>query len=253
MGMNPAHLAKLRTLSLDLLQMSLDLVGIVDQTGISDGANALISLARRDWWGAALSAVSAFPLVGDLAKVGKLGKYQKALREAVELAKQSVDVYKEIAPYLVKIRHVLDKIPAGENIEFISWAKRYLDDFFKVTTDAKKGITHMTEVLFRSKSLDVARNDALRALEHFIGPVPATRKVELGRLEKSALHGKEIGISYSNKAGDWGIIRLDYDPLKGPHYNVTVTMRGGVTKKFAYCFPGNEELIKALAKRRNPR
>ena len=46
--------ASLATTVADLTQMTLDIVGIFDQTGISDGANAMISIGRGDWVGAGL-------------------------------------------------------------------------------------------------------------------------------------------------------------------------------------------------------
>ena len=64
-----------RELMLDIGQLVLDVVGIFDPTPASDGANVLISLARGDLFGAGISAISIVPFVGDLAKVGKLGKW----------------------------------------------------------------------------------------------------------------------------------------------------------------------------------
>ena len=45
----------------------------------------------------------------------------------------------------------------------------------------------------------------------------------VGRLEKSALHGKQTGFKMKNPAGDEAIIRLDWDPQKGAHYNISIT------------------------------
>ena len=70
-----ARQADAAELALDVTQMALDIVGLVDPTPISDGANGLISLARGDWLGAGISAVSMIPYVGDAAKLGKLGRY----------------------------------------------------------------------------------------------------------------------------------------------------------------------------------
>lgn len=244
---NPKTLARLEHLSLDLLQLGLDLVGIVDPTPISDGANALISLARRDYWGAGISAVSAFPYIGDLAKVGKLGKYQKSVKEALELAKESEDAYSYLAPFFAKIKLVLDKLRPGSNEGFVGWLKREIDDFFKVAKHSGK------EIVKPFRSLEAARKEALDILERYVGPIHPRYKVELGRLEKSALYEKEIGVSYHSADGSaWGQIRIDYDHGKGPHYNLHVKVKG-VDTKYAFCFPGNEELIKKIAKSRNPR
>jgi len=59
--------------ALDGVQAGLDVVGFVPGVGeIADGINALISLGRGDVAGAALSAMSMVPIVGDA--IGKGGK-----------------------------------------------------------------------------------------------------------------------------------------------------------------------------------
>ena len=85
-------------LALDITQMGLDIVGIFDPTPISDGASGLISLARGDFLGAGISALSMVPYVGDAAKVGKLGDFAQTLAKAVDAAKSSPEVAKAIAP-----------------------------------------------------------------------------------------------------------------------------------------------------------
>ena len=62
--------------ALDGIQTGLDIVGLVPGVGeIADGANALISLVRGDPAGAALSAMSMVPMVGDaLGKGGKIAR-----------------------------------------------------------------------------------------------------------------------------------------------------------------------------------
>ena len=47
-------------------------------------------------------------------------------------------------------------------------------------------------------------------------------------------------------------LRLDYDPIKGPHFNAE-TGKGAIREKRAFCFPGTEDLIKKLASGRRPR
>lgn len=81
---------------LDVAQLGADAAGIIDPTGIVDGANAAVSLVRAvrepDRRGehlrnAAISAVSMVPYVGDLAKIGKLRSAGKSIRGAGRLAK----------------------------------------------------------------------------------------------------------------------------------------------------------------------
>lgn len=68
--------------ALDQAQAAADMIGIIDQTGLTDLGNAGVSITRaftepgragEHLSNAAISAVSAVPLVGDLAKLLKLG------------------------------------------------------------------------------------------------------------------------------------------------------------------------------------
>lgn len=72
-----------RGLAIDLLQMALDLVGFADPTPISDGLSTLLSLARGDWAGAAVSAISMIPFAGDTFKMAKLQGMADVLEDAV--------------------------------------------------------------------------------------------------------------------------------------------------------------------------
>ena len=74
--------------ALDGIQTGLDIVGLVPGVGeIADGANALISLVRGDPAGAALSAMSMVPMVGDA-----LGKGGKIARAAIKHGDEVVEV-----------------------------------------------------------------------------------------------------------------------------------------------------------------
>ena len=61
----------------DVLSAVLDIVGIIDPTGVADGLNATLQAKNNDWLGAAISATSLIPYVGDLAKAGKVKKMLK--------------------------------------------------------------------------------------------------------------------------------------------------------------------------------
>lgn len=94
---------------LDLGQMALDLTGIVDPTPISDGTNAVISLFRGDFAGAAISAAGIVPVVGDAAKLGKLGKWAENVANAADLARRDPGFAQAARPALEKIRDVLHR------------------------------------------------------------------------------------------------------------------------------------------------
>ena len=92
---------------LDVVQLGLDLVGIVDPTGAADVTSAFISLLRGDLLGAALSAASALPL-GDLAKAGKFRKYANSLAELVSIALKQPKLAWALRTPLRQIRDLLN-------------------------------------------------------------------------------------------------------------------------------------------------
>ncbi|WP_198574662.1 DNA/RNA non-specific endonuclease [Caulobacter hibisci] len=106
-----AAAAQRQELILDLGQMALDVVGLVDPTPISDGANGVISLFRGDFLGAGLSAVSMVPYIGDAAKLGKLGKWAETVSKAADLAKIDSAFAAAAKPALEKLKGAIDALP----------------------------------------------------------------------------------------------------------------------------------------------
>ena len=72
-----------------LLSATLDLVGIVDPSGVADGLNASLQAKNGDWGGALISAAGLVPYVGDIAKVGKISKDVKIIKTAINSTKAS--------------------------------------------------------------------------------------------------------------------------------------------------------------------
>lgn len=125
------------TLALDLTQIGLDIVGIFEPTPFADGANTLISLGRGDWLGAGLSVLGVVPYLGDLAKLGKLGKWAKTVANGVELAAKNPAAAKILEPALRKVHDAIKAIPEGalkklpdDAREAIQGMKKQLDEFF---------------------------------------------------------------------------------------------------------------------------
>ena len=58
----------------EILSAALDLVGIVDPSGIADGLNASLQLKNGDYWGCAISACGFIPYIGDAPKLALKGK-----------------------------------------------------------------------------------------------------------------------------------------------------------------------------------
>lgn len=139
------------TLAADLTQMALDLGGIVDPTGIADGSNAVISLGRAigsAWngeWSAAgghmvngvISVAGIVPILGDAAKLGKLGKWAQTVSDAVTAAAGNATVRQALEPTLREIHDLVGRIPQGaldalpqSARESLEGMKRQLDEFF---------------------------------------------------------------------------------------------------------------------------
>jgi hypothetical protein len=62
------------------------------------------------------------------------------------------------------------------------------------------------------------------------------------KIDKSSLKGMRSGWQYKNANGDIAVIRLDYDPIKGGHYNIDVmkkTPKGKESYKLAIEFDCN--------------
>lgn len=98
------------------------------------------------------------------------------------------------------------------------------------------------EVSVNTNSFENARNQALELL----GDVdPATRVPYVGRMERAdSTYGKVIGFE-TRVNGEMKRFRLDWDPDKGPHINVTVG-KGTSGKKWAIKWPGTKAEFEAI-------
>ncbi len=155
------------TLALDITQIGLDIVGIFEPTPFADGANTLISLGRGDWLGAGLSVLGVIPYVGDLAKLGKLGKWAKTIANGVELAAKNPAAAKILEPALRKVHDALKAIPEGalkklpdDAREAIQGMKKQLDEFFgaarKKLSDIPVSQLDRSTLLAKLDTLDVS-------------------------------------------------------------------------------------------------
>ncbi|MDO5624487.1 MAG: DNA/RNA non-specific endonuclease [Pseudomonadota bacterium] len=126
-------------LLLDLTQIGLDIAGLIDPTPISDGVNGVISLGRGDWLGAGISLVSMVPYVGDLAKLGKLGRYAETVAKAVDAAASNPALARQLEPALKKIGDALGQLPMDklprQVREALEPIKTKLDDFARIGVD----------------------------------------------------------------------------------------------------------------------
>ncbi len=97
----------------DMAQTTLDIAGIVDPTPISDALSGIMSAARGDALGVAISIASMIPYAGDLSKLGKLPKLAKSVEKAVELIKAAPNsaFAKRAMPALQALGDALEKLP----------------------------------------------------------------------------------------------------------------------------------------------
>jgi hypothetical protein len=81
----------------DVVQDILDLVGVVDPTGVVDVVNAVGYALRGKWGSAAVTALGIIPYVGDVAKAGKAGHaVALATRGARQVARGADDEYIDV-------------------------------------------------------------------------------------------------------------------------------------------------------------
>ena len=77
---------------MDKLHMALDIIGMVDPTGIADGANVVLYLGEGDLKNAAISGVAIVPVVGNAASAAKAAKNVSNAADATKLIKNSDNV-----------------------------------------------------------------------------------------------------------------------------------------------------------------
>ncbi|MBA2403727.1 MAG: hypothetical protein H0V66_03065 [Bdellovibrionales bacterium] len=123
-------------------------------------------------------------------------------------------------------------------------------------------LTHKTELSVNVGDVNQARKMAYKfpALED-LGFPPVNKNWDpfIVKMDKSSLKGMRSGWQYKNANGDIAIIRLDYDPIKGGHYNIDVmkkTPKGKESYKLAIEFdcngrPCTSEQVVKLAKGMN--
>ena len=157
-------------LALDLGQIALDIVGVFEPTPFADLANTVISGGRGDWWGAGMSLAGVVPYLGDLAKLGKLGRYAQTVAKAVDLAAGSPAARAALEPALRRIGDALDAIPQGaldrlpaEAREHLLGMKRQVDEFLSRGADdaAARGARIQRLDAPGRRDLDPERVDAL--------------------------------------------------------------------------------------------
>jgi len=83
--------------------------------------DTLISLGRKDYWGAGISALGIIPYLGDLAKIGKLPKLLKIIENAIGMARTDARLAEGTTPLLSKIKNALDRLSINK---LSKWVKK---------------------------------------------------------------------------------------------------------------------------------
>ena len=73
----------------DILVAGLDIVGVVDPTGVADVAAASLEFKNGNILSGIASAAGVVPFVGDVGKLGKISKHVKTINKAIDGVKQA--------------------------------------------------------------------------------------------------------------------------------------------------------------------
>jgi hypothetical protein len=98
-------------------------------------------------------------------------------------------------------------------------------NFVKASNDTRK-TTGLKELNIKFQDINQAREYAFNfpALKEWgFMSSGITAAPYIGRLKSSAFHGKQTGWKFEKPNGDSAVIRLDWDPQKGAHYNISFT------------------------------
>lgn len=195
-------------LTLDLVQMALDLTGIVDPSPVSDGSNAVISLGRSlsslfsgEWSAAgghfvngAISAVGIIPGLGDLAKAGKIGKWAQTVADAVSAMGRNPALARTLEPALREIQGLvnripqsaIDALPAGAR-ESLDRMKRQLDELFG--TGARNADSRLV-----AGADNVGQTVTINGRQVQIGQAPLTARAPDGTPRATNAAGDEVNL-----------------------------------------------------------
>ena len=162
---NQALESEKKEIILDIMQLVLDITGILDPTPISDGSNALLSLARARWTDALISAVSIIPYIGDLAKLGKLPRYLSSIRKAIRIAKTDPKWAMALRRLFIKLKKLIDrlveisanKLPDDAD-KILKQIKHEIDEFLSFAARGSKETGEMASKQVREVAEQQVRN-----------------------------------------------------------------------------------------------
>jgi hypothetical protein len=196
--------------------------------------------------GQAVSKVEAKLMEQEAKLLQKLGikgaaqskNYGQEQTSTIESAAELTE--KEV--YAVTPEGIVVKVPKeAPELGVLRESKNVSKQGSKAATQASAQISG-EKILPKMKTYDEARNKALE----LIGKVDSQSGIpHIGRIK--ACKDKLCGMRWEN---DKVIIRLDYDPVKGPHLNVD-DYRKACSNSFVVPFEGDEKTVKSLLKHLN--
>ncbi|CAI9430308.1 hypothetical protein MSHRCOH1_08910 [Candidatus Ornithobacterium hominis] len=132
----------------EVLVAALDIVGIVDPTGVADIAAATLEAEQGNWGSAILSAAGVVPIVGDIGKVGKIAKHVKTIEKAIDGVKNTGEIITSKAARREAMRKagiptsqplIPDKVAKSKDKIFLTRDKKH------TVQDATNDISHKGE------------------------------------------------------------------------------------------------------------
>jgi hypothetical protein len=138
---------------LDIVQLALDLAGIVNPA--ADAASGFISLLRGDLLGAAISAVSIFP-IGDIAKLAKFQRYARSMETLVTLACRNYRLARALRTAMKQLDELLDGISAFMGSQTQSVLREFMGHLDDIRRCVRRYLDKMRDI-DRFGVVDVAR------------------------------------------------------------------------------------------------
>ena len=194
-------------LAMDLLQLCLDLAGIADPSPACDGANAIISIVRGNWFDAAISGLSIIPYVGDLAKIGRLKKQLKSIKRAIKIVTENPELATKMIPVFRKLKAALDWLP-NKGSEHLADVKLVVHRFLQEYDKIKNLPKHLPDWSKRFHVREIREGEFVRI--KVVGDLGVPGKVKTHRnptaqkhLHRTKYHGKKMKVQpqKSDEAG----------------------------------------------------
>jgi hypothetical protein len=213
-------------LRLELVQMALDLFGIVDQTPTCDLASGFISLCMGDWFGAATSAISALPM-GDAVKLLKLRKYISTMEKLVPFLKANAHMAEALRPLFQTLQALLKKIPA----DWIKALKNKHPDIGLQIDKLRKGVDNCLAALAKGVAAPQRFPDFLKVRHQNLDAVRSAAqhhgfaKVSAPKVQYKPASGVGKGTSIGQSE-----IWAKYDPQSKGYFIVRIDPQGHATK-----------------------